>query len=109
MINHRELWCNKWRLCVNKDNTRVMHFRNKRKARCNTKSLFERTKLEIVKPYKYLGVFLDFIVTANVLTEAAGRAFCAVLIKFRTFGNIGFKSFTKLFYSSVSPVLEYAS
>ncbi len=33
----------------------------------------------------------------------------AVSTKFRNFGNIGFKSFTKLFDSSVSPVLEYAS
>ncbi len=71
MINHVELWCNKWRLCVNKDKTKVMHFRNKRKARCNTIFMFDGSELEIVKQYKYFGVFLDeyldFNVTANVL------------------------------------------
>ncbi len=90
-----------------------MHFRNKRKPRCNTKYIFDMSELEIVKQYKYLGVFLDeqfdFNVTANVLAGAVGRALCTVLTQFRKFGNIGFKSFTKLFDSTVSPVLEYSS
>ncbi len=59
ITNQAELWCNKWRPFVNKDKTKVMHFRNKRKARCNIKIMFDGSKLEIVKQYKYLGGFLD--------------------------------------------------
>ncbi len=90
-----------------------MNKQYKRKAMCNTKFMFDGSELEIVKQYKYLGVFLDeyldFNVTANVLAGAAGRVLGAVLSKLRNFGNIGFKSFTKVFDSSVLPVLEYAS
>ncbi len=73
MINHVEILCNKWRLCVNKDKTIEM---------------FAGSALDIVKQYnKYLGVFLDeyldFNVTANVLARAAGIALGAVLTKFR--------------------------
>ncbi len=57
MVNHVELWCNKWRLCVNNDKTKIMHFRNRRKAKCNTKFMFGASEQEIVKQYKYLGVF----------------------------------------------------
>ncbi len=49
MINHVELW----RLCAKKDKTKVMHFRNKRKARCNTQFIFDWSGLEIVNQYKY--------------------------------------------------------
>ncbi len=60
-----------------------MHFRNKRKARCDTTFMFDGSELEIVKQYKYLGVFLDeyldFNVRANVLAGAARRVLGAVL------------------------------
>ncbi len=54
MINNVELCCNKWELCVNKDKTKVMHFRNKRKARCNIKFMFDGSELEMVKQYIYI-------------------------------------------------------
>ncbi len=63
---------------------------------CNTKFMFDGSELERLKQYKYLGVFLDkyhyFNVTANVLLAgAAGRAFGAVLTKFRNVGTIAFE------------------
>ncbi len=92
IINYAELWCNMWRLCEIKDKTKVMHFWDKRKQICNTNLVFNGSELEIIKQYKYVGVFLDgyldFNVTVNVLAFGAGRAFGAVLT------NIGFKSFT---------------
>ncbi len=71
---------------VNKDKIKVMHFRNKRKARYSTKFMFDGSELEIVKEYNYLGAFLDeyfdFNATAKILEGAAGTAFGAVLTKF---------------------------
>ena len=113
MLKHVEAWCQKWRFGVNKEKTKVIHFRNKRRPRSNAQFLFDESNLEIVSSYKYLGItlseYLDFNVTANVLAGAAGRALGAILAKFKEFGNVGFKAFTKLFESNVATVSEYAS
>ncbi len=70
------------------------------------KFMFDGSELDILMQYKYLGVFLDeyldFNVTANALTGCVGSGLGAVLTKFRNIWNIGFKSLTKLFNSSVS-------
>ena len=113
MLTHVERWCRKWRLSVNKDKTKVVHFRNRRKKQTDFKFMFDGSEIEKVSQYKYLGVLMDeylnFEVLANVLAGAGGRALGAVLTKFRSFGNIGFNSFSKLYDSSVAPVLEYGS
>ena len=113
MLKHVEAWCQKWRLSVNKEKTKVIHFRNKRRPRSNAQFLFDESNLEIVSSYKYLGItlseYLDFNVTANVLAGAAGMALSAILEKFKEFGNVGFKAFTKLFESNAATVSEYAS
>ena len=113
MLSHVQVWCKKWRLSVNKDKTKVVHFRNRRKKETGFKFMFDGDEIEKVSQYKYLGVVLDehlnYDVIANVLAGAGGRALGAVLTKFRSFGNIGYNSFTKLFNCSVAPVLEYSS
>ena len=87
MLKHVEAWCQKWRFGVNKEKTKVIHFRNKRRPRSNAQFLFDESNLEIVSSYKYLGItlseYLDFNVTANVLAGAAGRALGAILAKFK--------------------------
>ena len=87
MLKHVEAWCQKWRFSVNKENTKVTHFRNKRRPRSNAQFLFDESNLEIVSSYKYLGIklseYLDFNVTANVLAGAAGRALGAILAKLK--------------------------
>ena len=52
---------------------------------------------------------LKYTVTADVLAGAGGRALGSVITKFRQFKNTGFKSYTKLFETCVSPVIEYAA
>ncbi len=47
--------------------------------------------------------------TADVLAGAGGRALGAVISKFSNLRNIGYTTFSKLFQTSVSPILEYAS
>ena len=52
---------------------------------------------------------LDFSTTAELLAGAAGRALEVVLTKFKNFRNIEFNTFKKLFDTSVSPILGFAS
>ncbi len=64
-----------------------------------------------VDKYKYLGVYLDeyldYQTIANTLSGAAGRALGSVIWKFKSFRNVGFKTYSKLCHSGVIPILEY--
>ena len=59
MLNFVSKWCQKWRMAVNSDKTKIIHFR----PACNEKSEFSfsmgSNSLEIVSNYKYLGVMFD--------------------------------------------------
>ena len=106
-------WCQKWRLSINKDKTKIVHFRKPRQRKSNFNFRFGAINLEIIDKYKYLGTVLDehlnYNVTADVLAGAGGRALGAIISKFKQFRNIGYSTFTKLFFTSVSPIIEYAS
>ena len=56
-----------------------------------------------------LNKFLDYQVCALELAEAGGRALGGIILKFKTFKNIGFNTFTKLYHTGVVPINEYAS
>ena len=113
MLNCVYQWCNKWRLAVNEDKTKIMHFRSSRSPRTEFVFTYGAFELEIVKYYKYLGIILDeflkFEDAASTLAGAGGRALGAIISKFRTYKNIGFNTFSKMFDTSVSPILEYCS
>jgi hypothetical protein len=90
-----------------------MHFRKVRQARSQYVFKYGNIDLEVVNKYKYLGIalneHLNFTVTADILAGAGGRALGSIISKFSTFRNIGYITFTKLFQTSVSPVIEYAA
>jgi len=113
MLNIVHEWCRKWKLIVNKEKTKIVHFRNPRQARTEVTFKYGECVLEIVDKYKYLGTLLNehlnFNITADVLASAGGRALGAVISKFSKFRNVGFTTFSKLFESSVLPIMEYAS
>ena len=71
------------------------------------------SKLHVVSTYKYLGMtlneFLDYQVCALELAEAGGWALGGIISKFKTFKNIGFNTFTKLYHTGVVPINEYES
>ena len=113
LLNFIGEWCKKWKLKINKDKTKIVHFRNKRTKVTDKKFYIEGDEIELIERYKYLGIvldqYLDYKTTAEVLSGAAGRALGGIIAKFNTFRNIGFKTFTKLFNSGVVPILEYCA
>ncbi len=56
-----------------------------------------------------LNEYLEYDTTATILSEAAMRALGAVIAKTRHLSDLGFKTFEKLFYSGVVPILGYCS
>ena len=81
----------------------VMHFRRGHLPR----SAFYNQPLPIVEQYRYLGVIfhekMKFREAAETLPKGGGRALRAAIFE------IGFKTFESLFYSCVTPVLDYCS
>ena len=69
---------------VNINKTKIIHFRKKKCCeRTQVDFHLNGFSIEVCANYKYLGVilneFLDFTETANVLSEAAGRAFSSLV------------------------------
>ncbi len=106
-------WCHKWRLIVNTDKTKVMHFRSKAKPRSTYKFNVNGDPLEYVCDYKYLGTLLnehlDYTKTAELLSSAAGRALGAVINKVRSNKDLGYKTYSTLVDNCVMPILLYSS
>ena len=106
-------WCIKWKLNVNLTKSQVMHFRKSRKRPTKSKFMFGDKEIEMVAKYKYLGIIFDenlnFTECATTLADSAGRALGSIISKFTSFKNIMFNTFTKLYETTVWPILDYCS
>jgi len=113
MLNVSHEWCKKWRLVVNIDKSKIMHFRKTKKMRSCYNFMLGLYVIEYVQEYKYLGLVLNehlnYTNTIDILAKAAGRALGACVTKFRNIKNMGFKTYTTIFEACVNPVLNYAS
>ena len=97
-------WCFKWKIKLNTDKSKIVHFRPKRKSK--TDVIFN--EINIVNQYKYLGIILDEILTfencARILSESAGRSLGGIIQKFKTLGDTGFNTFEKCYNTGVITV-----
>ena len=112
LLSFVNAWCKNWRLKINMDKTKIVHYRKKRKRKTQFTFMLNE-QIEIVNTYKYLGIYLDehldFNKTGDILAGAAGRALGSIISKFKTFRNVGFKTYEKLYYNGVVPILDYCS
>ncbi len=71
------------------------------------------TVLYTIKQYKYLGLvlnqFVDFNITAQVLSDAANRALGSIINKCKAINGLGHYTYTRLFQSGACPILDYGS
>lgn len=114
MVSMLYEWCNKWRMKVNCEKTKVMVFRQNRHVRVKIPNIkYGLETIEVVKSYKYLGVILDDVLDfkecIEVLASRAGRALGQIIDKSKEIKDLGFESFEKLYQSCVCPILDYGS
>ncbi len=104
-------WCSKWRLKINGEKSNVIHFRNRKVRRCNHVFKIGSLSLDYCDSYKYLGVFFDehmnFNKATDILADSAGRALGSIISKYKWLQDMGYTTYTKLFESSVKPILCY--
>ena len=113
MLDHVSNWCNKRRLRVNYTKSAVIHFRNKGKRRSEYAFHIGNKTIDYVSSYKHLGVVLsdnmDFNATVETLFNSAERALGSMISKIHCFKDVGFETYTRLYYSCVVPVTDYCS
>jgi hypothetical protein len=106
-------WCNNWKMSINVEKTKVVHFRPKRKSMSTFDFKIGNSDIEIAKHYKYLGImmdeFLNFETTVELLAGAANRALGSIISKFNNIRNVGYKTFKKLYHTNICPILDYSS
>lgn len=109
MLNTLNDWCSKWRLLINTDKTKIIHFRPVSKEKCQFDFRCGDIAIEITDTYKYLGLWfhehLDMKFAVNELAKSASRALSALYTKFLHVGGMDYNVFCKLYESLVEPVL----
>ena len=108
-----ETYCNRWKLTVNKDKTKIMVFRKGGILRCNLKFYYQDHELEIVSSFSYLGiVFTSGGSFSNAQVTLSGQAQKAIFKLngyLYNFSDITPKHVLNLFDKLVAPFLNYGS
>ena len=109
-INRLKLYCEKWKLKVNLNKTKILIFNKGGHKFARFSFTYDNLQLEIVQNYCYLGI--DFTAAGtltaalNKLKEKAHKA----LFKFREHAfNNNIRLALKLFKTLIIPILTYAS
>ncbi len=88
LLDFVNAWCSNWKIKINRDKTKIVHFRNKSVPRTKHDFNLDENNIEIVDKYKYLGIyfdeFLDFRCTACMLAGAGGRTLGSIISKFKS-------------------------
>ncbi len=112
MLDVVSAWCHRWRLCINADKTKVVHFRIPSVQRTGFQFNCSNSVIEVTNSYKYLGMtlneHLDKSLVAKSFAKSANRALGLLIAKHIAFGGMPHNVFTKLYDSLVAPVIEYA-
>ena len=107
------LWCNRWKMKINVEKTKVVHFRGKSVAQTQHVFHIGDSVLEVVQRYKYLGLILtetlDYSVTATMVAQAAGRALGLLIAKSKASGGMPYNVFSHLYDTLVQPVINYGA
>ena len=113
MLNVIHSWCKRWKVLINTDKSKCVHFRKGRKKQSEFNFSIGNNALKTVDDYKYLGVTFNckgsFNLHAETLAKGAGRALGKIISKIHSLKDFGFQSYEKLFNSCVTPILDYAS
>ena len=106
-------WCCKWRMKVNVNKSKIVHYRVKNQRETEYVFKLAGDAVEKVSSYKYLGLMLDysldFNVTAKLLGDSGGRALGSMINKFNSNKGLGYKTFTKMYDMMVCPILDYCA
>ena len=106
MLDTFHLWCKRWRVLINTDKSKCIHFRRTRSKLTSFEFIDGSNRLELVDNYKYLGVMFtytgNFSKNAENLAKAGGRALGKIISTIHNNKDFRFNAYEKLYYSFLS-------
>ncbi len=113
LLDCLNMWCQRNSMNINKDKSKVVHFRSASTNRTNSTFRCGDTVLEIVDCYNYLGILLtehlDYNRMARAAASSASRSLGLLISKYKRIGGMQHKTFTKLYDSMVWSVMDYGA
>jgi len=113
MLNAVSEWCSTWKLSINVNKTKIIHFRPQSIRKSEVIFQCSDYIIEYCDSYKYLGVWmnehLNFSKHTKELAKAASRALGSLMSKMVDTGGLTYNVYTKLYSSTVEPILMYGS
>ena len=113
MLDVMKNWCKTWDVLINTDKSQIVHYRSKNVQETLFQFKLGDHELKKVDRYKYLGLVidykLDYSVTAEMVAKSANRALGLLIAKTKCMGGLSFNCFSKLYESSVIPVIRYGA
>ena len=105
-------WSQRWKLKVNKDKSKIVHFRRASDNQTDYNVIYGQNAIELVSMHRYLGLdlhdTLDFGETVKGLAKAAGRALGFVNNRYFTHDGLDYGTYKKLFDCMVTTIMDYA-
>ena len=99
MLNALDEWCDNWRVTLNQEKTKIVHFRPCGIDQCDFSFSCGDVKLSYAQSYKYLGFWfhenLDMKFATSELAKSASRALSALYTKYLYLGGMNYKTWKK--------------
>ena len=113
MLDTLNRWCINNQMNINAKKSQIVQCRTPSVSRSTFSFKCGAQVLDPVDKYVYLGLamneFLDFNVTAKIVSQSASRALGLLIAKFKALGGMLYDVFTKLYDSLVWPVIAYGA
>jgi hypothetical protein len=113
MLDRLNIWANKWQIEINLDKSKIIHFRTIRQSETECAFHIGGKEVSKVSDYKYLGLILDknlkYAECAEAMAASASRALGSIISKYKSYRDMGYKTYTNLFNAGVIPILNYCS
>ena len=112
-VRHLEAFCNKWKLKVNVEKSKIIVFRNGGYLRQSEKYWFEGNPIEVATYFSYLGLlFSSRLNWSKCIDNQSNKAIIIINCIRRLFTNnesINFRTAVKIFDIKIKPLLLYGS
>ena len=113
MLNTLHSWSKRWAIDINKTKSKIVHFRKANVTKSNFDFKVGEKNIAVDHRYKYLGTyfteFMNFTEHADILGDSGGRALGSVVAKLKKSNHMNYSTYTKLYESGVTPIVDYGS